>query len=215
MAEFQKSVLTFKDIDINAIIEEYNRGGFAQSSMKHVQPSTVTCGANNLLKQNPTDCQTTFKGSYGSKVSLFSVSSNTDRCFWDHHKFNHQGIGLPISMFQKVHLKDDKEVIHYAFETIYNFCSFECMYSFFQSFKISNTQKQWLTENSEHFINTMFNLLFPGKTLRQAPHWLLLVRYSGHLPIKSFRQDHSEYYSCSKISLSAINNEYIKNESTK
>ena len=217
MAQHHRAVITFKDINIEQIMAEYAKGAFVHSTMKGVAQSTIVCGANNLLRQEHIECKKTFKGSFGSKVSMFDISPNDNKiCHWDHHDFDNESLGLPISMAQKIRVDSDgKEYIHYAFETVYKFCSFECLYAFFQSFKNSNTHNQWITANSELLIDRMFRVLFNNKTLRQAPHWLLTKKYSGHLTINQFRQDHNEYYSCHKMDTISVNNDYIKNEITK
>lgn len=221
MAQVHRCTLIFRDLDVELIMRQYAQGEFSKSSLSQLQPSTVVCGAVNLLRDNHSTNCSTFKGIHNSKVSIFNIDQNSNdhcqlECFWDQHPFDNEPVGLPISMASELRIDDQgQEYKHYLFETRFCFCSMECMYAFFCSFKNSNNQQQWIMQSSERFIQQMFDLLFPGKKLQQATHWLYLDKRTGHLSIKQFRQDHNEYYPTHKISLIKISNEYIKTEISK
>jgi len=220
MAQRHRSTIVIRDIDPDLVAKQHAQGQFQDLRLSSVPPSKVICNAVNLLRNQHLESCTTFKGVHNTKVSLFNIDppKNAEQacsreCFWDHHVFDNEPVGLPITMAQdKKCDSEGNQCTHYAFETKYQFCSFECMYAFFTFSRSSNNRSNWIANDTERMIHKMYGLLFPGKKLRAAPDWLHLIRFSGHLSIKQFRQDQHQYYPIHHIQLTPISHEYIKTE---
>lgn len=113
----------------------------------------------------------------------------TKACLWDKHSFNSCVWSLPL-VYKRVctHQKEkgSKHVEYFGCEGI--FCSPECRYAF-----LMDKLKSACNHTKYKFcltLITLYDLRIFGKLIEceEAPDWLLLKPFGGHLSVPEFRQ---------------------------
>ena len=186
---FTKSELTFllRGIDKDDMAKKYNEGYFKNVTKKQVN-KLVTIG-DDITYDNTKPIY------YDSKSfdKCIIVSSNYEmfdnfeenslpikgKCHWCLIPITVPPIGIPVKC---VKYKDK-----YVFFVDGCYCSFPCCYSGVKSLtQFTYRNDKPLYKNSEQLLLFMFELNYPGKKLKEAPDWKLLIENGGSLTRDKF-----------------------------
>ena len=108
-----------------------------------------------------------------NKIQTHTLNFNKNtKCWWCKNKFLAPPVQLPEDYYND------------TFYCIGHFCSFNCMKSY--NIDINDS----LTYKRESLLNLLYYMTYSEfKEIIQAPHWLALEEFGGHLTIEKFREN--------------------------
>lgn len=108
-------------------------------------------------------------------------------CDYDRYPIEEHPIGIPIR-YENIQSKDGKNIE--IFHMIYYYCSVECCYSaILEEKKKIPKYRDYDVDKAMQLLMKIFNIIYPGKTLKPAKDRMLLMKTGyGDMSISEFRQ---------------------------
>lgn len=207
MLAYKKTIL-LRAVDTSSLYSKYMKDEYLNREIPEEKIALKSTRLNtNLSMLNDPDI-TTFRDRSNKIVSIIHMNNKTEdlQCGWCGAKIKDEPVGIPISMTISRNEEGEEEIIIFIDDC--HFHSFECAYSGLRMYRgYTADDKDSYYCDSEQLMRYLWNLMYPGETLREAQDRRLFTRYGGKL--KEAEANH-KYIRVSNIHIQSVKSKYIR-----